>query len=85
MFNRTTLRKFIAPRRQAREVIHLLILRTLGAPSTSLRTCFAGVAGVSDCIVPNGFINFKYVWLDFDNSKQLCGYEFSSAKLRQSR
>ncbi len=29
MFNRTTLRKFIAPRRQAREVIHLLILRTL--------------------------------------------------------
>ena len=31
MFNRTTLRKFIAPRRQARKVRHLLISPNLGA------------------------------------------------------
>ena len=32
MFNRTTLRKFIAPRRQARKERHLLIFRTLAPP-----------------------------------------------------
>jgi hypothetical protein len=40
MFN-TTLRKFIAPRCQARKERHLLIFRTLAPPSMPLRTCFA--------------------------------------------
>ena len=30
---------------------------------------FARVTGVFDCIVPNWFINFKYVWLGFDEKK----------------
>ena len=30
---------------------------------------FARVTGVSDCIVSNWFISFKYVWLGFDQKK----------------
>jgi hypothetical protein len=58
MFNRTTLRKFIAPRRQARKG------KAFTYFSEPWRLCvFARVTGVSDCIWPNWFINFKYLCL----------------------
>jgi hypothetical protein len=53
MFNRTTLRKFIAPRRQARKVRYLLIFPNLGA-FASLRESHA------DELEKTGFI--QSVW-----------------------
>src|SRR6266511_2823996 len=58
MFNRTTLRKFIAPRRQARKVRHLLISPNLGAFASLRESQVFPIAWFRI-----GSENFKYIWL----------------------
>src|SRR6266498_2436242 len=57
MFNRTTLRKFIAPRRQARKVRHCLFLRTLAGFAPWRESQF------SMSLILHVGRKFKYLWL----------------------
>src|SRR6266850_163137 len=65
------LTKFIAPRRQARKERFLLISPNLGAPSTSLRTCFASLHE-SGC--------FRFSCVKFRQNFQKCLARFLSNK-----